>query len=809
MTSLNDTTPIEQAIQDFAGLAALVCDTPFAALTLRGVDLVWWGSGARIAGHAWPIHNPFNAYAIQCTDLFEVTDVPQDERFAAITPVVDGHSVFAYAGAALRAADGSVIGTLAVLDVAPHRLSGRQRAALLLLARQGAAQLALREQLMVAQARVESAPVAIYQTDARGQITYANPEYRRFLSLGPTESLDNWVNVVHADDKSRMEANWGTFCENPGPVAFEYRTASREGVSRVLTEQVVAAVGTAGFIGTITDITERVEARAHLQRAETLSHHTFEQAPIGIVYADRDGRVLRANQAFCNMLGFTANEIEATSIAKLTHDADIANNKTEFERLWAGDINVIDGETRYVCTDGRAVWVRVTTALVRDASGAPSCAVQFLRDISARKDLAAALTQNQRLLQAVITDLPVAIRACDVEGRVFLHNSAAAELFAIEASDDARSGAQTRIPSPVEFLLPDGKTPVPSQERPLARALRGETVTNVEFIIARAGAETRTTLHSARRLTGQNGECLGAVAVTQDVTQKKQLERELAQAQKLESIGHLAAGVAHEINTPVQFVSDNVQFVRTSLPDIAAVIHAYRHLQQAVQSAGDVATAASLAAEAEKSADLDYVMMNASPAIESSIEGLARIAVIVRSMKEFAHPDQAEKKYADLNQAIRSTLVVAHNEYKYVAEIDTEFGELPAVQCYLGEINQVILNLLVNASHAIADVVKDTGSRGKLTVRTRLDGDAVEISIGDTGCGIPEAAREKIFDPFFTTKEVGKGTGQGLAIARSVIVNKHGGTLRFETECGKGTTFFIRLPIDALSATAVTKQAAA
>jgi two-component system, NtrC family, sensor kinase len=178
-------------------------------------------------------------------------------------------------------------------------------------------------------------------------------------------------------------------------------------------------------------------------------------------------------------------------------------------------------------------------------------------------------------------------------------------------------------------------------------------------------------------------------------------------------------------------------------------------------------------------------------------------------MKEFAHPDQAEKKYADLNQAIRSTLVVAHNEYKYVAEIDTEFGELPAVQCYLGEINQVILNLLVNASHAIADVVKDTGSRGKLTVRTRLDGDAVEISIGDTGCGIPEAAREKIFDPFFTTKEVGKGTGQGLAIARSVIVNKHGGTLRFETECGKGTTFFIRLPIDALSATAVTKQAAA
>jgi signal transduction histidine kinase/HAMP domain-containing protein len=280
-----------------------------------------------------------------------------------------------------------------------------------------------------------------------------------------------------------------------------------------------------------------------------------------------------------------------------------------------------------------------------------------------------------------------------------------------------------------------------------------------------------------------------------DITELRRLGRELAAAQKLESVGRLAAGVAHEINTPVQFVSDNVQFVRGALPDIAAVIQSYRNLQQTVQAAGDIGAAAGLAAEAEKAADLDYIMENAPPAIESSMEGLARIATIVRSMKEFAHPDQAEKRSADLNQAIRSTLVVAHNEYKYVADIDAEFGEIPAVQCYLGEINQVILNLLVNASHAISDVVKDTGGRGKLTVRTRVDGEGVEISIGDTGTGIPEATRDRIFDPFFTTKEVGKGTGQGLAIARSVVVNKHGGTLRFETECGKGTTFFIRLPI--------------
>jgi signal transduction histidine kinase len=227
------------------------------------------------------------------------------------------------------------------------------------------------------------------------------------------------------------------------------------------------------------------------------------------------------------------------------------------------------------------------------------------------------------------------------------------------------------------------------------------------------------------------------------------------------------------------------------------VIQAYRDFKDATQTGGDMLAALRRVEDAETAADLDYILQNAPAALDSSIEGLGRIATIVRSLKEFAHPDQAKKALADLNQAIRSTLVVAHNEYKFIAELHTDLGDLPLVPCFLGEINQVVLNLLVNASHAISDVVKDSRKFGKIEVRTRLDGNEVEISISDTGAGIPEAARGKIFDPFFTTKEVGKGTGQGLAIARSVIVGKHGGTLRFETECGKGTTFFIRLPVNA------------
>jgi signal transduction histidine kinase len=280
-----------------------------------------------------------------------------------------------------------------------------------------------------------------------------------------------------------------------------------------------------------------------------------------------------------------------------------------------------------------------------------------------------------------------------------------------------------------------------------------------------------------------------------DVTDQRRLENELAQAQKLESVGRLAAGVAHEINTPVQFVSDSVHFVREAMDDLSQIVDKYRELRTATENGTNVAAAAKAAEEAEDDADLDYILENAPVALDRARDGLGRVAAIVRSMKEFAHPDRKEMAQSDLNQAIQSTLVIASNEYKYVAEVETSFADIPLVNCYAGEINQVVLNLIVNAAHAIGDVVKATGGKGKIKVATRTLGDQVEISIGDTGKGIPVEVRSRIFDPFFTTKEVGKGTGQGLAIARTVVVDKHGGTLHFETETGQGTTFFIRLPI--------------
>jgi len=243
-----------------------------------------------------------------------------------------------------------------------------------------------------------------------------------------------------------------------------------------------------------------------------------------------------------------------------------------------------------------------------------------------------------------------------------------------------------------------------------------------------------------------------------------------------------------------------VSFVREAMDDLSEIVDKYRELRTAMQNAdgsGTVIMAVAKAAEeAEDDADLDYILENAPVALDRARDGLGRVAAIVRSMKEFAHPDRKEMAQSNLNQAIQSTLVIASNEYKYVAEVEMNLGDVPLVNCYAGEINQVVLNLIVNAAHTIADVVKGTDKKGKIRVATRVLGDQVEISIGDSGKGIPVDVRARIFDPFFTTKEVGKGTGQGLAIARNVVVDKHGGTLHFETEVGVGTTFFIRLPIN-------------
>jgi signal transduction histidine kinase len=193
--------------------------------------------------------------------------------------------------------------------------------------------------------------------------------------------------------------------------------------------------------------------------------------------------------------------------------------------------------------------------------------------------------------------------------------------------------------------------------------------------------------------------------------------------------------------------------------------------------------------------DLVFLTEEVPLAIDQTLQGVERIATIVRAMKAFGHPSGEQKAPADLNQAVRDTLIVANNAFKYVADVVTDLGELPPVWCHLGDINQVLLNLIVNASHAISEAVDTNGGRGTITVRTSRDGAEVTIEVADTGVGIPPEIAERIFEPFFTTKEVGEGTGQGLSLAYSLVHDRHGGSIGFRTESGRGTTFTVRLPV--------------
>ena len=293
------------------------------------------------------------------------------------------------------------------------------------------------------------------------------------------------------------------------------------------------------------------------------------------------------------------------------------------------------------------------------------------------------------------------------------------------------------------------------------------------------------------------GETPGLLVVGTDITERRTLEAQLVQAQKLESIGQLAAGIAHEINTPTQFVGDNNRFLQDAFADIEKLLEGYARVAEAARAGTVPQELLARVEEIAQEIDLAYLRAEIPKAIGQSLDGVDRVARIVRAMKEFSHPGSQEKQETDLNKAIETTITVARNEWKYVAEMVTDFDPaLPPVPCLAGEFNQVVLNLITNAAHAIAAVVKDGAKeKGRITIRTRRDGDWAEVRVSDTGTGIPEAVRPRVFDPFFTTKGVGKGTGQGLAIARSVVVKKHGGTIDFETEMGKGTTFIIRLPI--------------
>jgi PAS domain S-box-containing protein len=403
------------------------------------------------------------------------------------------------------------------------------------------------------------------------------------------------------------------------------------------------------------------------------------------------------------------------------------------------------------------------------------------------KALTKEVQQSHREIEQLIAEIPSILIGIEADDRISQWNAKTEDALALSRTDVLGSTLSSHdMPWDTETVLEGVR-----RCRELQRAIE---LDNVKFTRAdQKNGFLRLTV-SPFQLSSAND--LGVLILGQDITDRRLLESQLSQAQKLEAIGQLAAGIAHEINTPTQYVSDNTRFLQEAFHDLATLMKQYEAVCQAARTS--CLTDDHLRAVEALVTDIDapYLRDEIPLAIQQSLEGLERVATIVRAMKDFSHPGGEEKVSADLNKAIESTITVARNEWKYVADMVVDFDpNLPDVPCFIGDINQVILNIMVNAAHAIGDLVAAGNlAKGTITVQTRRVDDAVEIRIKDTGGGIPEAIRSKIFDPFFTTKEVGRGTGQGLAIAHSVVVEKHGGTITFETEIGRGSTFIIRLP---------------
>jgi PAS domain S-box-containing protein len=526
------------------------------------------------------------------------------------------------------------------------------------------------------------------------------------------------------------------------------------------------------------------------EKSERQFGNILENVHLIAVCLDTSGRICFCNEFFRKMTGWALEDI----LGRDWFETFLPVEQRESFRLIFGRA-ISEGEIpahyegTIVTRHGEKKLVLWNNTVLFDVAGNVMGATCIGQDITVARAAENELRRNHEEMMQLLEAIPSFLIGLGPDRRIETWNGAAERTFGIAGVGVLGKQIET------SGVMWDWETILNS----IARCLEtGGTLRLDNFPFVRPGSKEgflEVTVSSFNRFSGR---VPGLILLGSDVTNRKILESQLGQAQKLEAIGQLASGIAHEINTPAQYVGDNIRFLKDSFADLKGFQGKCERLFQEAASGRDFSAIAGQIQSAADDADLDYMMEEIPKAIDQSAEGIDRITRIVRAMKEFSHPGSGSKTRIDLNRAIESTVTIAKNEWKYVAEMVLALDSgLPPVSCFPEEFNQVILNMIINAAHAIAEKQQRSGTseKGRITIATCVQGESVEIRIGDTGTGIPEDIRSRVFDPFFTTKEVGKGTGQGLSISRSVIVDKHGGTIDLESEEWKGTVFIVKLPL--------------
>ena len=615
---------------------------------------------------------------------------------------------------------------------------------------------------------VEHSPVGLAVVAPDGACLHVNDAMARLLGRDASELIGAPCPLV-ADDGD--------------PGEFEHRVERPDGSVAWLL--VTVAEGDDQLVVQAHDITARKDEQLRLEAREALYRTAIDHANVGIGVLDDRSRFLVANSVLAAVHGMRAEDIIGMHPMELTppeHREEVFRDaRANFDDP---DFTFMEREMPAQRADGTQGWVKVAVTFVRDHAGRVVNHVTISQDVTRRRLAEDALRESEQRYRSLVERLPMTIYSAHVDRPT--------EAMYVSPGIEALLGYTAEEWMADASLFPRSLHPE-DRDRVLA-AHRAATNTGDEIkmeyrMIARDGRVVD--VHQEGLIVAdEHGRPAYHHGFAKDVTERHQLEEQLRLAQRLESVGQLAAGIAHEINTPVQFVSDSVKFLQDGCADLLDLVDAY-------ETAGPEPGPEALARldDARDYADLPYLRERLPAAFERTVSGLKRVTDIVRAMRDFAHPGRGGQAPVDLNDAIRNTLVVANSQIKYVADVDADLGDIPPIMADGGELNQVLVNLIVNAAHAISDVVADTEERGVIRLGTRRDGDEVVVTIGDTGTGISEENRKRIFDPFFTTKAVGKGTGQGLALVRTVVCDHHKGTICVDSELGVGTIFEIRLPI--------------
>jgi len=534
------------------------------------------------------------------------------------------------------------------------------------------------------------------------------------------------------------------------------------------------------------DITTRKAAEQAQQRAEVFAQAIMDNIDELVMVIDSQPKLYYASPSHLEGLGYDPSELIGQDAFCTLHPDDRPLVESAMQDvLRTGRAPTI--AVRRIHKNGTALHFEARGTLVRGICDSQDGLVVVSRNIDDRLLAERKLREVSAETELFLQSIPSILIGLDAQGRITRWNRSAAEVFRL--SSDQVLGRPIDDCG-IQWLHPEIGFEV-------SRWLQTETPYRGEDLAYQLDQNRHYVGFSVRRIECDANQQPRFILTGADVTQRKTLEEHLRQAQKLEATGRLAAGIAHEINTPTQYVGDNTRFLKESWEGIANLLHLSQSIRQQAET-GVVAKELlekfdSVAADS----DLPYLLQEVPKAIEQSLDGVQRVAKIVKAMKDFSHPGSQEKRAIDINKAIESTIAVARHEWKYVAAMETDFQQdLPLVPCLIGEFNQVILNLIINAAHAIAAATAEgLREKGTITIRTYRRDEWAEIAVEDTGTGIPGDLRSRIFEPFFTTKPVGQGTGQGLALAHSVIVKRHQGQIWFETEVGCGTTFFMRLPL--------------